>query len=234
MRIALVEDEEFYSKTFTEACRRYAEEKQTSIQVVCFENPVDFLEKYTGMFDVVFMDIRMPLMDGLTCARKLREIDEHVILCFVTNMANYAIHGYEVGALDFIIKPITYDELAMKLDRILRLLNRRVPASFLISSRTSLHKVDMQDLYCVEVFNHSLVYHTAGGDFEAYGKLSALEEDPRFRQFLKVSPSHLVNAHHVSSVEGDVLIVHGMRVPLSRRRRKECMEKLAAILGGEV
>lgn len=176
----------------------------------------------------------MPSMNGMECARRLREKDEDVILCFVTNMAQYAIHGYEVSAFDFVIKPVSYGEFAMKLDRILRLLKKRETATVLITSRNTVKKVDIRDLFFVEVYNHNLIYHTNEGDFESYGKLASLEEDDRFRSFIKVSQSHLVNCSHISSVQEDSVTVNGVHLPISRRRRKECLEKMAALLGGDV
>ena len=67
---------------------------------------------------------------------------------------------------------------------------------------------------------------------EAYGKLSDLEADERFRRFLRVTPSHLVNCDHITSLTDDAMIVNGVKLPVSRRRRKECLEKMAALLGG--
>ena len=232
IRIAMVEDEEAYARTIQRYCSRYSAEKHADIDLVWHDNPIAFLEGYRGDYDVVFMDVVMPLMDGMTCARKLREADGNVLLCFITSMAQYAIHGYEVGALDFVVKPISYEEFAMKLDRLGRMLARQGARSYLINSRSMVKKIDLRDLYYVEVYSHSLIFHTSEGDFEAYGKLSALEEDERFQRFLRVTPSHLVNCAYVSSVAEDSLTVHGAVIPLSRRRRKECMEKLAMILGG--
>ena len=77
-----------------------------------------------------------------------------------------------------------------------------------------------------------LVYHTRTEKYEAYGKLSELEADERFSRFIRVTPSHLVNCDRISSLGDDFLIVNGERLPVSRRRRKECMEKMAALLGG--
>ena len=232
IRIAMVEDEEEYAKTIRRYCSRYSTEKHTDIDLVWHDNPVAFLEGYRGDYDVVFMDVVMPLMDGMTCARGLRERDGNVLLCFITSMAQYAIHGYEVGALDYVVKPIAYEEFALKMDRLGRLLERQGARTFLINSRSAVHRIDLRDLYYVEVYSHSLLFHTAQGDFEAYGKLSALAEDERFQRFLRVTPSHLVNSAYISAVSEDTLTVHGVEIPISRRRKKECLEKLAMAMGG--
>ena len=68
-------------------------------------------------YDIVFMDIELPGINGMEAAHRLREIDQQVILIFVTNMAQFAVKGYEVDALDYIIKPAQYGPLSIKLDR---------------------------------------------------------------------------------------------------------------------
>ena len=232
MRVAIVDDEASFSQTLAHFCSSYQKECGEEINVTIYDNPIDFLEKYKADADVIFMDILMPQMNGMDCARRLRQQDENVILCFVTSMAKYAVQGYEVGAIDFIIKPINYDEFSMKMSRIVRIFRRQATATILVSSRNEVRRIDLRDLVYVEVYNHSLIYHTTGGDIEVYGKLSALEEDEHFHNFIRCSASHLVNCSMISSVQEDTVTVRGVRLPISRRRRKECLEKMAAILGG--
>ncbi len=231
-KVAIVEDEETYANTLLSFCGRFSRDRKEELQPVLFSNPTVFLEKYRGDFDLVLMDIRMPLMDGMECARRLRSIDENVSLCFVTSLAQYAIRGYEVGAMDFIVKPLNYEVFQAKMSRILRMLKKRVPASLVLSGRGTMKKIDLMDLYYVETFGHNLVYHTADGNFESYGDLVSLEKDDRFRSFLRVHHSYFVNSIHVTSFEAETLTVHGERLPVSRRRRKECFEKLAGMIGG--
>ena len=119
IRIALIEDESEAKDLFVANLDRYSKEHGIGFTVAHFCNAMTFLESYKPVYDIVFMDIRMPDMNGLDAAHRLRQLDPSVILIFLTNLSQYAVRGYEVNALDFIVKPISYYVLVLKLERAL-------------------------------------------------------------------------------------------------------------------
>lgn len=84
-----------------------------------------FLAVYNGDYDIILMDIEMPGTNGMDAAEQIRKRDAQVVIMFITNMAHYAIKGYEVGALDFVLKPIQYLNFANKMDRAMQLVENR-------------------------------------------------------------------------------------------------------------
>lgn len=104
-QIAIVEDEASIRAQLREYVRRYGEETGQQLSVQCFAGGEALLQDYDGRFDLILMDIEMPGADGMQIAHRLRELDSQVILVFITNMAQYAIQGYSVQALDYILKP---------------------------------------------------------------------------------------------------------------------------------
>ena len=108
MKIAVVEDEREYREVLKEYLSRYEEQKNLTFEVIEFTNAISFLENYAPVYDVVFMDIRMKYMDGMTAAHKLREADPNAVLVFVTSLTQYAVEGYSVDATDYIVKPVSY------------------------------------------------------------------------------------------------------------------------------
>ena len=101
--IAIVEDEKEFRDQLQEFLKQYEAENQISFQISVFEDGTEILENYKNEYDIILLDIEMPKLNGMDAAEQIREKDEDVVLMFITNMAQYAIHGYSVGALDFVI-----------------------------------------------------------------------------------------------------------------------------------
>lgn len=123
--IAIVEDEEEFRGQLQEYLRQYEKENQLSFQISVFEDGTEILENYKNEYDMILLDIQMPKLNGMDAAEFIREKDEDVVIMFITNMAQYAIRGYSVGALDFIMKPITYYTFAMKMTRAIKRVEKK-------------------------------------------------------------------------------------------------------------
>lgn len=106
IRIAVVEDEKKFIDQTKEYFDRYQEEHHESLDITYFRDGDEIVSRYRSQFDIIFMDIQMKFMDGMTAAREIRKQDSQVIILFITNLSQYAIRGYEVGALDYILKPL--------------------------------------------------------------------------------------------------------------------------------
>ena len=230
-RIAIVEDDRAYMEQIKEYCQRYARERGVPMQTLCFFDGLEFLDAFRGGMDAVFMDIAMPHMNGMECARRLRSIDDATPLIFVTSMAQYAIRGYEVNAMDFIIKPVEYDEFTVKMDKIIRYLRRYGGNVITVKTKDEVRVLNVRDVTFIEIYTHNLKYHTRTETLETLGKLSALEEDPAFSHFVRCSQSYLVNCAYITAIGQETMTVDGNAVPIARRKRKECMEKIAQVLG---
>ena len=125
IRVAVVDDEKVCTDTLTEYLKRYEKQTGEKIAVSAFNQSIDFVSDYRPEYDVIFLDIEMPLLNGLQSAKKIRAMDDVVCIVFVTNMAQYAIKGYEVQAFDFVVKPIKYDAFRLKMKKIVDLVKEK-------------------------------------------------------------------------------------------------------------
>lgn len=154
INVAIVEDEQEAVEYLSDCLHRYGEKTGETFSFTHFPEPITFLEKYKPVYDLVFMDIRMPMMDGMQAAKKLREADTSVLLVFVTRMGDYAIQGYDVGATAFIKKPISYFDFEMKMKRIIFNIRQRDSQVITIVSGTAVHRLHVRDLMYIEVSGH--------------------------------------------------------------------------------
>ena len=217
--IAIVEDNREQAAALEGHIKAYAADHKLSVSVSIFYEPITFLEKYSP-FHIVYMDIMMPLLNGMDAAKLLREKDEKVILIFVTTMRQYAIQGYEVAASDFIVKPISYPEFALKFTKVLTRLEYVMPPDVLVRTDTSFVRLSPRDIRYVEVKGHHCVYHTASGEYRQYQTMKSAESALSGQDFVRCNNFLLVNLAHVDRIDGMNVIVGGQPLQISHPKRK--------------
>ena len=231
IRIAIVEDAAFDRQVLRDCLSEYGQETGTELQITEFTDGSAFLEQYPDGFDLVFMDIMMNGMDGLTTARKMRRRDDKVLLVFVTSMLQYAVQGYSVDAMDFIVKPVTYTGLKLCMDRVVRRLNMSIPVRLRFTNREGTHSVDAAEICYIESLEHKIVVHNVQGEIQSDMSLAAAEKMVKALPFFRCHVSYLVNLRYVDRVSGNDVWVNGDRLAISRYRRKDFLEAWSAWIG---
>ncbi len=232
LRVAIAEDEAESRGQLTEFLRQYGETYSVEMEVSCFSSGVDLVLAYRPEYDIILLDIAMPDMDGMETARRIRQVDEQVVLVFITQMAQYAINGYEVGALDFILKPVNYDVFAMKLTKAIRRAESREGKRIVLTLPSGIQVLQTREIYYVEIQNHVLHYHTNQGEFALRGTMQKAEQELAPYHFSRCSNWCLVNLAYVSQVDKNVVTVAGTPLDISRRNRTAFMAALTRYMGG--
>lgn len=234
IRIAIVEDEASASSQLVQYIERYCEKSGILHEVKIFDNPVSFLDAYKVDFDVIFLDIMMPDMDGIRAAHKVRERDGEVPIIFVTNMRQFAIKGYEVGALDFIVKPVSYYGFEIAFRKALRAIAQRQEAQVTVFVRGGAKRVAVSDLRYVEVSLHRLIYHLIEESVETGGNLKDVEQALYPLGFRRCNHCYIVNMRYVTEIrENSVILGPGAEeLQVSRSKKKAFLGELSKYWGG--
>lgn len=195
INIAIVEDEKVASDLIYDYLLNYGKKSGEEFNVTVFKDPLALLENYKPTYDLIFMDIMMPNMDGMQASHKLRELDSSVLLIFITNMGDYAVKGYDVGASAFIKKPVSYFDFEQKMNRAIYTIKSRDDKVLIISS----------------------------GIIEGRNTLSSLSKQLEIYDFMLCNSCFLINPTFIKNISGYTVKVGDDILEISRSKKKNFM-----------
>ena len=233
IRVAIVEDEAEIREQLMGYVQRYTRQYGTAFEVKTFADGLEILEEYRPAYDLILLDIEMKHLDGMETARRIRELDPEVMLVFITNMAQYAIKGYAVGALDYVLKPVPYFAFSQQLQKVEEQLRRRTRHYLAVPVEGGLRRLDTSRIYYIESEGHRVHFYTEEGDFAAPGALKALEEKLADRPFARCNSGYLVNLAQVQAVQQNTVEVGPYELQVSRPKRKSFLAALTDYIGGD-
>lgn len=231
IKIAVIDDDKQCAEQTGHFVRRFYNNDDSAYRISFFTNGLDFINEYRAVYDVIFLDIDMPLMDGIETAKKLRQQDDQVLLIYMTRMAQYAAWGYEVDAIGFLVKPIDYYSFEMKMKKAERILRERRTVSIIVPTDSGKRVISSKKLKYIEVMGHEVLLHTEEGVYRCWGTLKEYCERLSQAAFVQVSRYHLVNLEWVHAIDNGTIIVDNDRISVSRSRKKQFMENLTEFYG---
>lgn len=232
IKIAVIDDEKEERERMLGYYQRLREEVHEELNLHEYVSGNEFIDRNDGSFDLICLDIDMKGMDGISTAKEIRKTDSQVIIIFVTNMAQMAIRGYEVQALDFVVKPVNYYSFAMKMTNAFHMIKNRKSRNIILTTTGGMQKISTDDLYYVEVNGHYLYYHTRDQVFRQKASMKEIEDRLAGVSFKRCNNCYLVNLKYVDCVRKDDLKVGNDWLKISRPRKKEFLQSLANYMGG--
>lgn len=233
VKIAVVDDSLEDAQRIVTYLEQFQGQHNLSFQVKVFYASFDFLEEYKGQYDVIFLDIEMPGSNGLEVAREIRQRDQAVGIIFITSLAQYAIDGYEVQAIDFMVKPVGYCNFSMKLLKAFRFFEAHREQDILISHKEGILRILVSDIYYIEKEKDYLLFHTKQGCSRTRGSIRDMKEKMDKLPFSECTSGCLIHLNYVKRVGKDsVLLTSNQELPLSRRLKKQFTQDYINFIGG--
>ena len=227
LHIAIVEDEEVYARILEDYIHRYESETFNRFRISRYTDGAEIAENYRGGFDIILMDIQMEKMDGMTAAEMIRRRDPEVLIIFITNRTDYAVRGYEVDALDYVVKPVEYFSFSQKLDRAFLRRNKNRDEHIMIYADGGMYKLAVSQILFVESERHKLHFYTEKGELVSRMNISEAEELLKGFGFYRCGKGYIINLDKIDSFSDGICRVGRYNVPVSRSKKKEFMNVLA-------
>lgn len=226
MRIAICDDDTIVCRVLSEMIKRYFDANGLSVDVVCFNAAIDVYNtlKVDHAFDIVFLDICMPELNGIEAGRMIREILDVVRLdiVFVSSDSDYAIQLFDVQPIGFLIKPLENRDVCDILSKIVYKRNKtrhviEVPVEDGIAT------FDSQDIVLFEATNKKIrIVINNGEEHEFRESIKNLEKTLENAGFFRPHNAFLVNCEYVKTWENSRLILNNnTEVPVAQTRRTE-------------
>lgn len=229
----IVEDEKPAADALLALVRRYEESRGVTFDVDVVSAAFELLDA-SRTYDICLLDIQLPGINGMEAAELLRSQHRVTSIIFVTDLAQYAVRGYEVDALGFLVKPATFAGLSMNLDRAMREVAQGTNRTLTVPTGDGFRSLPFSQVTYIEVRNHDLVYHTVDGEaLRARGSLAQVERELADAPMVRVSRYCLANMALITGVAGDeVTVAGGAALHITRGHKKEIELALARYLGG--
>ena len=232
IRVLIAEDDAGCFRQLEQFLGDYSRETGRAFHITRYDNGEDLVEHYRPEYDLLLLDVDMPFMDGMTAAGHIRKVDPEVVIVFVTNLAQYAIQGYSVNALDYILKPLNYFSFSQRLTRALRYVKKRGNDYITVAVKGGALKLEVGSIYYIERLGRQLMFHTRDGVHASSATLQQMEEALGDKGFARCNKGYLVNLAHVSGVRDGCAVVQGDKLLISRGRRGPFLDALADYVGG--
>ena len=234
IRIASVEAEPQVRQQLVDYLRRYERQFGKLFELTTFEDGDELVSDYRAVYDIILLDVQMRRLDGMAAAEAIRKVDPDVILIFITNMAQFAIRGYAVDALDYILKPVPYFAFSQQMQKAVERLRKRQKTFLTVPIEGGLRRINVAEIYYLESEGHRVRIYAENGDLLVPGSLRALEEKLAGKPFARCNSGYLVNLAQVLGVQQNTVQVGPYQLQISRPRKKAFLEALTDYIGGGV
>lgn len=221
--VAICEDEEIFAEENAKICRNILEKLNITYNIEVFVNGENFLNRFLVgniKYDIILFDILMDETNGIELAKKVRETDGETSIIFITSSPDYALHGYDVKALHYLMKPVSISTLE---NLIVADYNNRIKNNyFIFESGAGDYCAFINDIVCLETVGRKVSVMLKNGEFCYAGKLTELLHLMPKDRIIRCHQSFAVNISNIRELNRySAVAINGYEIPVSRAFSKE-------------
>ena len=180
---------------------QYSKETGRDIKITAYYDGMELIEKYDTTVDLIFLDIRMKLVNGLHAAERIRQMDERVGIIFLTTLTQYGLEGYKYQATNYIIKPLKYARLKSELNKFVERSQKEENPFLVIANDTGKYKAPLKSIRYIETYNRNLMFHTEQENIVCYKSMKEMERELCDKNFARCHTSYIVNLFYVKGIK---------------------------------
>lgn len=228
INVCIVEDDLEQANLLKNYIEKYGNGRKEQFNISYLPDGIDLVDGYKGQFDIILLDIQMKHLDGMAAAEKIRQVDSDVIIIFITSTVQYAVQGYAVDALGYVLKPVPYTQFEQLFEKAAQRVKSKQNHLYIrVSVEDRQLKLDCETVHYIESQRNNVVLHCSDGDYVTAGPLKRFDEMLAEHGFSKCHNAYIVNLSYVEAVQKEeVFLTSGEVLPISRARKKEFMAAL--------
>lgn len=231
LRVAVAQNRTEDIVRLKEHLTRFGSETDTKITFAEFFNGADIASDYQSCYDIVFLDVALPLLGGLPAAKQIRSLDKYAVIILTADSKEYAMDGYTVGALGYLLKPVTFSDVSQIMHRASEKVFGRKTSYMFVPTEKGVKRLSTCQILYIESYSHKMKLKTATEEFMISGVMKELESSLSDKCFFRIAKSYLINLRYVDAVEGDRVFIGDKDVNLRRGTKRMFMKALRCASG---
>lgn len=226
MHIAVCDDEEAQRKLITKYLQEWSLDRKKPVEISTFSGGEDFLFQWEDdkQFDLLVLDIEMGMVNGIELAQKVRQENEDIPILFITGYDTYMARGYEVAAIQYLLKPMYKDKLFTVMDKLLK--GKKTEEKLTFQTEEGVMLSSPSEIWFAEAAGHYCVLHGAKGECRVRHSITDfLKMVSGRKEFVRCHRSFVVNLMYISAItKTEIVMDDQKRLPISRGAAKAVNE----------
>jgi len=183
---------------------------------------------------LIFLDIKMPKISGFEL---LRSLPQHPQVIFTTAFREYAVEGFDMNAVDYLLKPFSFERFLQAVNKAYNLISPELSGDAItienpnddlfVKSNGKIVRIRIRDIYYIEALKEYIRIFTTEGNQVVYQTMQSMEDKLPAELFFRIHRSYIVGLSHVKSIEGNSVLVHKTQLPISRYVKEQFIKSIS-------